>query len=161
MHEKRREIPEIPKISGDAPRASTLSAAYLVRALFNILIPRARLRPRLVSDKGAGAAHALGCAMSKNTSEQHFRDLYNMSNDEAASQNERDKAERAWVAWLKRRGKARRDIGAILLQAAKDDEKAKLSSPAPDPRDSAPHPYDDPQFTPVGWWRAWLKNTCG
>jgi hypothetical protein len=96
--------------------------------------------------------------MPKKTPEQHFRDFFNMANDEAASQTERGEAEKAMARWLKRHGKTRRDIGAILLEAAKDDEKAKPSSPAPDPRDAAPHPFDDPNFTPAGLVEGIIKK---
>jgi hypothetical protein len=67
------------------------------------------------------------------------------------TEGERKAAEGKVDAWLKRHGKTRADIPAILLQAAKDDEAQKPNTPPPpDPRDSAPHPFDDPQFTPIG-----------
>jgi hypothetical protein len=80
--------------------------------------------------------------MAKKTPEQHFRDLFNMANDPAASQNEHDKAERSWKAWLKRRGKTGRDIGAVLLQADEDDKKQNPPPPPPDPRTDASVHFD-------------------
>ena len=79
-----------------------------------------------------------------------------MANDEAASLNERDKAERAMAAWLKRHGKTKRDIGAILLQAEKDDKKA--NPPPPDPRDQTPNPWDIERFDPASLVEDSLKQ---
>jgi Protein of unknown function (DUF3631) len=73
-----------------------------------------------------------------------------MANDPVASDTERDKAERAMAAWLKRHGKTGRDIQAILVKADEDDKKAKPPPSPSDPRDSAPDPFDDPAFTPAG-----------
>jgi|SRR5215831_17085716 len=87
--------------------------------------------------------------MSKTTPEQSFANYFNMANDEAAAQNERDKAEKAMAAWLKRHGKTRRDIGAILLQAEKDDQKRNPPPPPPDPRAGTPHPYSGRKFSPA------------
>jgi hypothetical protein len=67
-----------------------------------------------------------------------------------ATPDERATAERRMDAWLKRHGKTRIDIQSILVQAAKDDAAAQPPPPPSDPRDSAPHPFDDPAFTPVG-----------
>ena len=52
--------------------------------------------------------------------------------------------------WLKNHGKTRGDIQALLAKAYADD-LAQQPPPSPsDPRDDAPHPFDDPQFTPAG-----------
>jgi hypothetical protein len=98
------------------------------------------------------ALTAVGCvAMPKITPEQHFAHLFDMANDEAASQNERDKAEREMVAWLTRRKKTKRDIRSILNKAAKDDEAANPPPPPPsDPRDSEPAQFDPEQHSPAG-----------
>src|SRR5262249_41955336 len=53
-------------------------------------------------------------------------------------------------AWLKRHEKTRADIPSILAQAVADDAAAQPPPPPSDPRDGAPHPFDDPQFTPAG-----------
>jgi hypothetical protein len=53
-------------------------------------------------------------------------------------------------AWLKRNGKTRADIPAILAQAALDDAAQAPPLPPLDPRDAQPHPFEDPAFTPVG-----------
>jgi Protein of unknown function (DUF3631) len=95
--------------------------------------------------------------MAKNTPEQHFRDLYNMANDEAAAQNERDKAERSWKTWLKRRKKTGRDIGAVLLQAEKDDKKQNPPPPPPDPRMSESVQYDPERHNPASLVENLLK----
>src|SRR5215831_6400183 len=96
--------------------------------------------------------------MPRKTPEQHFADLFNRANDEASSQTECDKAEKAMATWLKRHGKTKRDLGAILLQAEKDDKKANPPPPPPDPRDSTPHPFDDPNFTPAGLVEGMIKK---
>jgi len=97
--------------------------------------------------------------MPRNTPEQTFAHLFNRANDEASSQTERDKAERAMAVWLKRHGKTRRDTGAILLQAEKDDQRANPPPPPPDPRNAAPHPFDDPMFTPADLVGAFCRST--
>jgi hypothetical protein len=59
-------------------------------------------------------------------------------------------AEHMMDRWLKRNGKTRADIQSILAQATADDTAAQPPPPPSDPRDDAPHPFDDPQFTPAG-----------
>jgi hypothetical protein len=59
-------------------------------------------------------------------------------------------AEHMMDEWLKRNGKTRADIQSILNQATADDAAAAPPPPPSDPRDDAPHPFDDPQFTPAG-----------
>jgi len=49
--------------------------------------------------------------------------------------------------WLKRRGKSRIDIPAILAQAARDDAAAAPPPPPSDPRDAAPAAPIDPHDT--------------
>src|SRR5262245_61478140 len=88
--------------------------------------------------------------MPKSTPEQTFAKFFNLANDEAAPQHERDEAERQMAAWLKRHGKTKRDIQTILIKAADDDRAAQPPPPPSDPRDSAPHPFDSPEFTPAG-----------
>jgi hypothetical protein len=87
--------------------------------------------------------------MPKITSEQHFANLFNMANDEAASQTERGEAEKAMARWLKRHGKTRRDIGAILLQAEKDDQKRNPPPPPPDPRVNESVRFDPKRHNPA------------
>jgi Protein of unknown function (DUF3631) len=89
-------------------------------------------------------------AKAKETSEQLFAKMFNVANDEAAPSHEREAAERKIAAWLKRHGKTKRDIQAILVKAAADDLAANPPPPPSDPRDTAPHPFDDPKFTPAG-----------
>src|SRR5258707_9503867 len=67
-----------------------------------------------------------------------------------APQGERDAAERKLDAWLKQHGKTRADIPSTLIQAVADDAAAQPPPPPSDPRDDAPHPFDDPAFTPAG-----------
>src|SRR5262245_4248411 len=88
--------------------------------------------------------------MSKSTPEQTFAKFFNLANDEAAPQHERVAAEHKMATWLKRHGKTKRDIQTILVKAAAADMAAQPPPPPSDPRDSAPHPFDDPKFTPVG-----------
>src|SRR5215510_13172741 len=53
-------------------------------------------------------------------------------------------------AWLKQHQKTRADIPSILAQAVADDAAAQPPPPPSDPRDGAPHPFEDPTFTPAG-----------
>jgi hypothetical protein len=87
--------------------------------------------------------------MAKNTPEQHFRDLFAMANDKAASQNERDKAERAMAAWLKRHDKTARDYPTIFAKAAEDDKAQKPPPPPSDPRDDASVRFDPKRHNPA------------
>jgi hypothetical protein len=88
--------------------------------------------------------------MPKSTPEQTFTKLYNLANDPAAPEHERESAKRKMDAWLKRHGKTERDYPAIFAKAAKDDEAQQPPPPPSDPRDGAPHPFDNPEFTPAG-----------
>jgi Protein of unknown function (DUF3631) len=67
-----------------------------------------------------------------------------------ATPGERATAERKLNAWLNRHGKTHSDIPSILAQAAADKAASQPPPPPSDPRDSAPNPFEDPQFTPVG-----------
>jgi hypothetical protein len=60
---------------------------------------------------------------------------------------ERATGERMMDQWLKRRGKSRIDIPAILAQAARDDAAAAPPPPPSDPRDAAPAAPIDPHDT--------------
>ena len=87
--------------------------------------------------------------MAKNqTPEQKFKKLFDLSNDEATTQGERESAQRKWQAWLKRHGKKQIDISAILAKAERDDEAANPPPPPPPPPDPI-HPYDDPAYNPA------------
>ena len=63
---------------------------------------------------------------------------------------ERANAEKAMDNWLKQHGKSRADIPLVLAQAVADDATAAPPPPPSDPRDAAPHPFEDPRFTPAG-----------
>jgi hypothetical protein len=63
---------------------------------------------------------------------------------------ERANAEKAMDNWLKQHGKSRADIPLVLAQAVADDAAAAPPPPPSDPRDAAPHPFEDPRFTPAG-----------
>src|SRR6516164_2744220 len=87
--------------------------------------------------------------MAKSTPAQRFARIFELFLN-GAMPGERDAAERKVNAWLKQHGKTRADIKAILTQAAADDAAQAPSPPPSDPRDAAPHPFDDPAYTPVG-----------
>src|SRR6516164_1974212 len=67
-----------------------------------------------------------------------------------STEHERATGEKAMDQWLKRRGKTRIDIPKILAQAAADDAGQAPPPPPSDPRDTKPHPFEDPAFTPFG-----------
>jgi hypothetical protein len=88
--------------------------------------------------------------MAKSTPAQRFAKFFAMSVG-GATPGERAAGERQVTAWLKRHGKSRGDIPAILVQAEKDDAaQAPPPPPPPDPRAAQPHPFEDPKFTPIG-----------
>ena len=87
--------------------------------------------------------------MPKNTPAQHFRDLFNRWTS-GSTEHECAQGEKAADAWLKRNSKTRLDIPKILAQAVADDAAQQPPPPPSDPRDAQKHPYEDPQFTPVG-----------
>jgi hypothetical protein len=84
------------------------------------------------------------------TPEQRFKQLFDLSNDEATTPHEREVARRKWQEWLTRHGKKPIDISSILTQAERDDLAA---NPPPQPQPSPPpdpiHPFDDPRFNPA------------
>jgi hypothetical protein len=85
----------------------------------------------------------------KSTAEQTFRSIFNLWVDENTPREERDVAGRKMDAWLRRRGKSRVDISSILAEAERDDAATNPSTPPPNPRASAPHPFDDPKYNPA------------
>jgi hypothetical protein len=91
--------------------------------------------------------------MTKNlTLEQRFKRLFDLSNDESTTPQERETAQRKWREWLKRHNRKAIDIGSILAQAARDDDAANPSPPppTPDPRASGDgHVFDDPTYNPA------------
>src|SRR5262245_34139695 len=85
----------------------------------------------------------------KTTPAQRFAQVFARFT-QGATEGERASAEDKMDAWLKRHGKTRADIPAILAQAIADDAVAQPPPPPSDPRDTQPHPYEDPRFTPIG-----------
>src|SRR6516165_256046 len=63
---------------------------------------------------------------------------------------ERATGERMMDRWLARHGKTRADIPQILAQAVADEAASQPPPPPSDPRDTKPHPFKDPAFTPFG-----------
>jgi hypothetical protein len=57
--------------------------------------------------------------------------------------------EKAVDAWLKRHGQTRLDIPSILKQAVADNAAAQPPPPPSDPRDTQPHPFEDPRLSPA------------
>lgn len=86
--------------------------------------------------------------MPKKTPAQTFAAIFARWT-QGATPPERAIGERKVDAWLKRNEKTRADIPALLAQAVKDDEAANPPSPPSDPRDAAPNPFVDPEFTPT------------
>ena len=84
----------------------------------------------------------------KTTPAQRFKQLFELWVN-GSTPGEKDNADRKINEWLKRHGKTRSDISAILMQAAADDVAAQPSPPPSDPRDSSTHPFDSSEFTPV------------
>jgi hypothetical protein len=95
--------------------------------------------------------------MPKGSPEETFASLFNTANDEAAPQTVRDSAERAMAAWLKRHGKTRRDIQAILVKAAENERARNPPPPPPDPRDSASVRFDPGRHNPASLVENMLK----
>jgi Protein of unknown function (DUF3631) len=86
----------------------------------------------------------------KKTPAQNFADIFRMHVG-GSTEHERDNAKGRAESWLKRHGKAWKDIPEILAQAGRDDDAQKPPPPPPpDPRANDPHPFDDPKFTPLG-----------
>jgi Protein of unknown function (DUF3631) len=87
--------------------------------------------------------------MPKQTPAQFFAKLFTQFM-RGANDKVRATAEGKMDAWLKRNGRTRADIQSILAQATVDDLAQQPPPPPSDPRDAAPHPFDDPKFTPAG-----------
>jgi hypothetical protein len=87
--------------------------------------------------------------VAKKTPAETFASIFNRFMS-GSTKHERKQGERAMDAWLKRHGKTRIDIQSILAQAAADEAARQPQVAQPDPRDAQPHPFDNPQFTPVG-----------
>ena len=85
--------------------------------------------------------------MARRTSAQTFAGIFNRF-VAGATPEEKKTAEDKMDAWLKRHGKTRIDIQAILAQAAADD--AAASPPPPDPRDAGTNQFDDLEITAAG-----------
>lgn len=130
---------------------------YLLKGIESVLFHAREAAPAFTLEQVAGAVFSFAYEihqMSKQTPEQKFAKIF-MAWMHGGPETEgvRKNAERKVDEWLKRYGKVRGDIPAILLQAARDDEAQKPPPPPPpDPRDddSGVHPFDDPQFTPLG-----------
>jgi hypothetical protein len=88
--------------------------------------------------------------MAKSTPAQTFKGIFDTWMHPGTEPELRATAERKMNAWLKRHGKTHADISGILAQAALDEAAAAPSSSPPDPRDTQPHPFEDPTFTPAG-----------
>jgi Protein of unknown function (DUF3631) len=86
----------------------------------------------------------------KTTPAERFAAMFELWNDAAATDEERQTAKRKCDEWLKRNDKTWRDASAILAQAAADRAAGQPQPPPSDPRDANPNPFDDPQFTPAG-----------
>src|SRR6266542_6681904 len=87
--------------------------------------------------------------MPKSTPEQLFAKFYMMAKDKAASEHERDDAERKMAAWLKRHGKTERDYPAIFAKAAADDVTQQPPPPPSDPRDGESVQFDPSMHNPA------------
>jgi hypothetical protein len=88
--------------------------------------------------------------MAKGTPSQTFARIFAVWMHPSTQLGDRANAERKLDAWLKRNGKTRADIAAILAQAAQDDAASAPPPPSPDPRDAQPNPFEDPAYTAVG-----------
>jgi Protein of unknown function (DUF3631) len=86
----------------------------------------------------------------KGTPAQTFKGIFDTWAHPGTEPELRAIAERKMDAWLRRYGKTRADISAILAQAAADEAASRPPPPPSDPRDGASHPFDDPSFTPLG-----------
>src|SRR5262245_51712782 len=87
--------------------------------------------------------------MAKTTPAQKFKAIFNRYTS-GSTPEERAAGETAMDAWLKKHGETRIDISAILAEAERDDAAQAPPPPPSDPRDAAPHPFEDPKFTPIG-----------
>jgi hypothetical protein len=87
--------------------------------------------------------------MPKSTPAQTFKRIFDTWMHPGTLAGDRTSAERQMDAWLKRHGKTRADISAILVQADKDDAAQAPPPPPPDPHDTKTSPFDDPAFNPA------------
>jgi Protein of unknown function (DUF3631) len=87
--------------------------------------------------------------MPKLTPAQRFHNLFKRWAT-GSTEAERATGEKKVDEWLARNGKTRADIAALLAEAHADELKANPPPPPPDPRADAPHPFEDPRFTPAG-----------
>jgi Protein of unknown function (DUF3631) len=87
--------------------------------------------------------------MPKLTPAQRFQNIFKQWTS-GATVHVRTTAEKKMDEWLARNGKTRSDISALVAEAVADDLKANPPPPPSDPRDGAPHPFDNPRFTPAG-----------
>jgi hypothetical protein len=87
--------------------------------------------------------------MPKSTPAQTFRSIFDVWAHPGTQSGDRANAERKMDAWLKRHGKTRADISAILVQAAVDDAAQAPPPPPSDPRDAQTSPFDDPAYNPA------------
>jgi hypothetical protein len=85
--------------------------------------------------------------VAKSTPAQLFAKFFRVFMDTAAAPTVRAEAEKQMDAWLRRHGKTRTDIQAILAQAARDDAAAAPPPPPSDPRDAQPAASIDPHDT--------------
>jgi len=85
----------------------------------------------------------------KSTPAQTFARIFAVWACPGALQGDRDNAEHQMDAWLARYGKTRSDIPSILAQAGLDDAAAAPPPPPSDPRDTQPHPFENPRFNPA------------
>ena len=88
--------------------------------------------------------------MAKSTPAQTFKRIFDTWIHPGTQPGDRANAERKMNAWLKRYKKTQADISGVLAQAAIDEAAAAPSSSSPDPRNTQPHPFNDPVFTPAG-----------
>jgi hypothetical protein len=87
--------------------------------------------------------------MPKLTPAQRFHNIFKRWTN-GATKAERATGEKKMDEWLAKNGKTRADISSIIAQAVADELAADPAPPPSDPRNAAPHPYADPQFTPAG-----------
>jgi hypothetical protein len=95
--------------------------------------------------------------MPKKTPAQRFHDIFRNWTS-GANEHVRGEAEKKMDAWLAKNNKTRADISSIVADAVADDLKANPPPPPSDPRDAAPHPFEDPAFTPAGLVEGIIKK---
>src|SRR5262249_52521215 len=95
-------------------------------------------------------------AGKKTTPAQRFAQIFAVFMDDRAAPGDRANAERKLDEWLKRHGKTRADIQAILVQAAADNAASQPPPPPSDPRDV--DPPAGPNITPLDLIHALLQD---